>query len=152
MTNSEISILRANYTLNVNWVVQTILDNNIKLAMGGPEVLGEASVGIPSRFFNKSCMLDDYRLINKNISAVLKIPYLDIRQAFLDAKPTNWMLYRGWVTQDGEHPNIRGTVIEAGIFASQIQAWYNLPIPNNAKAAAAYLHYSSYSSYSTLKS
>jgi hypothetical protein len=37
------------------------------------------------------------------------------------------LIYAGWVTIDGEHPNDRGAQIEAELFATQINAWLREP-------------------------
>jgi len=50
-----------------------------------------------------------------------------MRTALLEAKPPSWLLYRGWATQDGEHPNVRGTAIENALFTKQLQAWLDGP-------------------------
>jgi hypothetical protein len=46
-----------------------------------------------------------------------------MRDAFLEAIPWWWKVARGWVTVDGEHPNDRGTEIEAKLFGNMINYW-----------------------------
>lgn len=59
-------------------------------------------------------------------TAALSVPgvqYIDIRNRFLEAIPSWWDFRGGWVTVDGEHPNERGTWIEAKLFADQLNLW-----------------------------
>lgn len=70
-------------------------------------------------------MLNAYRLLVENATQTAGIPYIDIRQSFLEALPpcTPFSWWRGVVTEDGEHPNQAGTVIEATLFAEQVNEW-----------------------------
>ena len=69
-------------------------------------------------------MLNDYRVINEDVALQLKgVPYIDIRKAFLDALPANWLYNSGCITADGEHPNNFGAIIEANLFSYIINQW-----------------------------
>ena len=71
-------------------------------------------------------MLNRYTKINKEIAGNFNIPYIDMRQAFLDAIPSNYYGYSGCLTIDGEHENENGAVIVSKMFTSQILSWLNL--------------------------
>ena len=45
------------------------------MAVAGPELLGEGPVGLPSRFANKTQMLDDYRDMTRSAALSLGVPY-----------------------------------------------------------------------------
>lgn len=122
MTDEDVKELRYNYTLNLISVTQEILSSGSLLAISGPEVLGEGINEI------KSSMLNDYREINKQVAADYKLPYIDMRQAFLDDCPDDWSIYGHYDTEDGEHPNDRGTDIEADLFAKQSNEWLAGPL------------------------
>lgn len=68
-------------------------------------------------------MLDDYKAMNVQAAKSAGIPYIDIRQAFLDFIPSYQLCYSLCVTYDGEHENERGTVIVARLFASSLSQW-----------------------------
>ena len=103
--------------------MKAVLASGAKLAVAGPEILGEGPVGLPGRFFNKTSMLDDYRVLTRVVAEANSVPYIDMRAAFLNAIPFWWLLPSGVVTVDGEHPNDTGTGIEAQLFAATINAW-----------------------------
>jgi len=130
MSSEQVAELRANYTQNLIATCERIFayPTVTHLAIAGPEVLGEGPIGTPDRFKNKTQMLDDYREINKQVaSSFANVPYIDVRQAFLDAiAEKDWKFYSLYTTVDGEHPNQRGTTIEADLFAQQINAWMRL--------------------------
>ena len=75
------------------------------------------------RFHNKEVALDWYTALNKETAASLDVPYIDIRQAFLDFIPSYQLCYSLCVTYDGEHENERGTVIVAKLFAKSLSTW-----------------------------
>jgi len=125
MRKEEVAELRANYTMNLIAVVTQILGTGSLLAISGPEVLGEGLREV------KTPMLDDYREMNKKVAADYQLPYIDMRKAFLDDCPDKWIQDGGFDTTDGEHPNDRGTTIEAGLFAKQIQDWLDGPLKHD---------------------
>lgn len=65
-------------------------------------------------------MLNDYRDINEEICESHHVYYMDIRQVFLDTIPPYWIFNSKYLTVDGEHPNERGTEIEAEFFAGAV--------------------------------
>ena len=87
--------------------------------VAGPELLGEGPRQLKSSWKGKTPeYFDMYITMTRN--AALSVPgvsYIDIRTRFLEAIPSWRSKYRGWVTVDGEHPNDRGTWIEAKLFA-----------------------------------
>ena len=92
------------------------------MAVAGPELLGEGPIG-STTYFSKRDMLDAYRNMTRQVAADHDVPYIDMRQAFLDAIPKWWVFGAGWITDDGEHPNDQGSAIEASLFAKMINQW-----------------------------
>ena len=137
MTEDQITQIRMDYTNTLNKLVETILETNSYLAIGGPEILGEGWLGKPQYFWFKREMLDDYREINRNVASAYNVPYVDIRQAFLDAIPHWHIYYKNYLTTDGEHENEAGTNIIASMFAmfaSALAKWLetnNQPLLSN---------------------
>lgn len=130
MTPAQVVALRANFSVHEASVIAAVQKYGALVAVAGPELLGEGPFGLPSRFLqsngqNRTDMLNAYRILVKNAAQAAGIPYIDMRAAFMDAlppwSPFSW--WRGVVTQDGEHPNQAGTVIEASLFAQQINEW-----------------------------
>ena len=125
MSKEAVQELRGNFSQNLFMTIKTILTSGAKLAVAGPEILGEGPIGLQSHFKNKNGMLDAYRTLTRNAAQEAGVPYIDMRAAFLKAIPNWWLFYAGIVTVDGEHPNDKGASIEAKLFANQINAWYN---------------------------
>lgn len=99
------------------------------MAVGGPGVLGEGGMLFApneGRFKNKEPMLEAYGTINKEAALRVGVPYIDIRQAFLDYIPSYQLCYSRCVTIDGEHENERGTVILARLFALSLSKWLSV--------------------------
>ena len=90
MTEDEILLKRSNYYANLMFVAKQILNSGSLLAISGPAVMGEGQSEV------KTLMLNDYRAINKNISNILQIDYIDMRQAFLDDCQNCYPLYAYW--------------------------------------------------------
>ena len=69
-------------------------------------------------------MLRRYTEINKQIVANYpSVPYIDMRQAFLNAIPRTYYGYTGCLTIDGEHENENGSIIVAKMFSDQLLSW-----------------------------
>ena len=68
-------------------------------------------------------MLDDYRNMTRDIAVSRGAEYVDVRQAFQNEIPEDWIFYKGIVTCDGEHENEYGTEIVASLFATSLQKW-----------------------------
>ena len=75
------------------------------------------------RFFDKEPMLDAYTIMNKQVASSFKIPYIDVRAAFLAYVPWFQLCYSLCVTFDGEHENERGTKIVSKMFAQTLSEW-----------------------------
>ena len=127
LTPQQVVQLRANYSANLLATERLILAATPRLAVAGPELLGEGPIGLPDRFANKTQMLDDYRVLTQNATDAVGVPYIDMRAAFMAEIPDWWFIYAGWVTIDGEHPNARGTQIEAELFATTVNGWLREP-------------------------
>jgi hypothetical protein len=109
------------YTNNLIDVI-TALKSSVKyVAVSGPNLLGELREGHNS--YDK--YLNMYRQINRDVSLSYNIPYIDIRQAFLDAdRLKGWDQSSGYLTLDGEHPSEAGSKIEVNVFYDQLVMWY----------------------------
>ena len=125
MSPSQVAQLRANYSFHVQATCQLIVDSGAKLAVAGPELLGEGPIGLQPRFKSKTSeYMEAYVELTRNSAeSVRGASYINMRAAFLEAIPIWWKLYGGWVTIEGEHPNERGTGIEAALFANTINGW-----------------------------
>lgn len=94
------------------------------MALAGPCLLGEPGpLFAMKRYKGKDKPLDIYREINRKLCEELSVSYIDIRDAYQKAIPSWWPLQRWYLTADGEHPNDRGTQIEADLFAAVIRDW-----------------------------
>ena len=106
------------------------------MALSGPGVLGEGHRFFApkvDRFRNKEVMLNWYTDLNKETAASLNVPYIDVRQAFLDFIPSYQLCYSLCVTYDGEHENERGTVIVAKLFAKSLSLWLSTFLDETSK-------------------
>lgn len=124
--------------------IEAILAKNIKLAIASPEILGENEI-VPLNPASNTVKLNNYRSVTKDIIAKYDIPYMDIRQAFLDEISSvgycdlnfanlcvdgsvtgafNQDCGAGVVTVDGEHPNQRGAELMAGLYANVLNDWF----------------------------
>ena len=97
------------------------------VAIAGTGVLGEGrKLFKPSgstRFIQKEGMLNDYNTMNEIVATKYHIPFINVRQAFLDYIPFYQLCYSKCVTFDGEHENERGTVIVAKLFSATLSEW-----------------------------
>jgi len=108
---------RRDYKNVLTDVVEKTTSTGAYLAVAGPGLLGEGMVLLQSRFWRKQGMLNDYRKMNEEICAAHGVDYVDFRSALLNALPFWHMLYKGWVTVDGEHECERGAVIISKLIA-----------------------------------
>ena len=122
--------LRENYKSALRSVGNKILATGSLLVIVGPGLLGEGPIILNDNsafidvYASKNEMLNDYREMNEEIARELNVPYLDIRKAFLDVlATTSWKFNNGCITQDGEHPNENGAVVEANLFSAMINNW-----------------------------
>jgi hypothetical protein len=129
MPRTSVGILRTNYRADVEYALNRIKARcpDCYLALAGPEMIGEGPL-FPVRthaivYYNKQLMLDRYRTINREICSTFHIPYINMRQAFLDAVPSMFYGYSGCLTVDGEHESIRGATVVAKVFASALLYW-----------------------------
>ena len=103
-----------------------LLYEGIFVALGGTGILGEgAKLFAPhsERFIKKEMMLESYNSINENIASTFRIPFIDVRKAFLNKIPFYQLCYKYCVTYDGEHENERGTVVIGKLFADVLSKW-----------------------------
>ena len=125
LSPAQVAALRANYSLHVLEAASLIAASGARLAVAGPELLGEGPIGLQPRFENKTKeYMEAY--VNLTRDAAVRVPrvsYINMRAAFLQAIPWWWELWGGWVTIEGEHPNERGAGIEAELFASTLNVW-----------------------------
>ena len=113
------------YRANISSVVERWQQTGALVALGGPGLLGEGPIHPLhiQRFDNKDVMLDAYVQINKEVAIKYGIPYFDVRAKLKKALPWYRLYYNGYVTKDGEHPNGRGTTIEAKMVAKVLLGW-----------------------------
>jgi lysophospholipase L1-like esterase len=136
MTTEEVKKLREGYLANMDIVLGRISSTTKYFAIAGPTVLGEGfQVGMPGtdRFSNKVPMLSEYIEYNKQMAAKYDASYINVYQAFVDYIPSCQLFYKWCVTIDGEHPNERGAVIIARVFAEMISKWLIEDIKSRVK-------------------
>jgi hypothetical protein len=66
LSPQEVAQLRANYSANLIATERMILAITPRLAVAGPELLGEGPLGLPARFANKTQMLEDYVCLRRS--------------------------------------------------------------------------------------
>ena len=97
------------------------------MALAGTGILGEGKkLFAPyweSRYKHKEPMLNDYNLMNEAVATQYHIPFINVRDAFLEYVPFYQLCYSKCVTYDGEHENARGTVIVAKLFSDVLSGW-----------------------------
>jgi len=132
--------------------INAILAKGIKLAIASPEILGENEL-VPLNPASNTVKLNNYRSVTQAIISKYNngsnnngmIPYMDIRQAFLDEisavgycdlnfanlcvnGSATGAFYQtcgaGVVTVDGEHPNQRGAELMAALYANVLNSWF----------------------------
>jgi hypothetical protein len=126
MDSEGVDETRTAYLKAVVDTISKLTQTGVFVAIAGPGVLGEgAKLFAPKeeRFQNKEEMLDDYSAMNKQVANLFKIPYIDIRAAFMAYVPSYQLCYSLCVTIDGEHENERGTKIVAKHFADTLGLW-----------------------------
>ena len=143
-TDAEKQKIRELYRGNVSQVVEKWMATGAIVALGGPGLLGEGPMrpfNIP-RFTNKEIMLNAYVDINKQVARQYGIAYFDVRYELKKALPWYRLYYNGYVTRDGEHPNERGTLIEAEVVSNLLlrmyegrQSWPTITTPSNSTAS-----------------
>jgi hypothetical protein len=115
------------YRENVLSVIETLQAKADFVALSSTGVCGEtkAAWGQPNseRFNQKTPILNLYTDMNREIADLTGIPFINVREAFLDAVPWYQLCYRYCVTYDGEHENERGTRIVARLFADALRPW-----------------------------
>jgi hypothetical protein len=113
----------AQYAQDLAEVMSTIKKAVNHVAFAGPGLIGEAPIG-----YNKfdECA-DTYRKINRKISSIFDVSYIDIRKAFIQAdRRKGWKKSFGYLTEaDGHHPSYVGTQIEEDLFYDQLEQWYS---------------------------
>lgn len=123
LSSEEIEKIRFQYLETLNSTISIILQTGASLAISGPGTLGEGKkYFLPKKWKYKHGMLEDYHKITQNIATQFGIPYLDMRKSFFNDEG-RYFIYSAFDTIDGEHPNQRGTLLQASIFAAQINAW-----------------------------
>ena len=135
MTPQQVAALRANYSLHVTQTAALIQASGARLAVAGPELLGEGPLGLQPRFQNKTAAyMEAYvNLTREAAERVEGVSYINMRAAFLQAIPWWWQLYAGWVTLEGEHPNERGAGVEAELFANTLGVWFTAEEGRNGR-------------------
>ena len=146
MSSRDIASSRSNYTLNMEWDVNYILNfqdtvsrKRVKnMALVGPGMLGEGPFlprdpNVQSTWprilpvvqkYDHRWMIDDFIKMNRAIASKFGIPHMDVKGLFQAHLPWYRLFYAGWVTTDGEHPNERGAVLIAREVATMLLQWF----------------------------
>mmetsp|Transcript_12874 Transcript_12874/g.17554 ORF Transcript_12874/g.17554 Transcript_12874/m.17554 type:complete len:165 (+) Transcript_12874:168-662(+) len=122
LSEDEVLNLRHNFAINLKDVIYMLQKYTSYIAIGGPVILGEGE-SCPHRL-KKLETIEYYKAVTQNITLSNGIDYMDLRKAFLSAIPNTWQSCEGLLTSDGEHPNEKGTQLEASILAEQINKWF----------------------------
>lgn len=122
----ELPETQQDYSKTLREVIAAIMAKTPYIAICSPGLLGEpGSLFNVKRYDGKDPVLDLYRDINRMISAECGVDFIDMRSALFNAIPALWPFQRWCVTTDGEHPNEKGTKVEAAQFAPVINKWLN---------------------------
>jgi len=132
------------FNLTLSATIDAILAKKIRLAVASPGVLGENEQALfhPA---SSSIKLNNYRIVTHAIVTQRGVPYLDMRQVFLNeihavgfctvnyaklcVKKSPVGVFgqvcgAGVVSADGEHPNKRGAELMAALFSEQLNRWF----------------------------
>jgi GDSL-like Lipase/Acylhydrolase len=135
MTPEEKAFSRQNYTANMDWIVKYITKREfhvLNMALIGPGIQGEGpflplnllEMSVAERFRDKQEMLQAYIQMNKEIAKNNNIPHIDIYAAVKSIIPWYRLYFNGYATRDGEHPNERGTEIQARLVSEMLLSWF----------------------------
>ena len=117
--------LRSNYTRTLRLVINETLNYpGVKhMAIAGPGMFGtEGTLLRPLRFLNKQSCFDDYAEMNRAVAAEYpRVTYIDVRNRLKKEIPSYWLLYKWWLTVDGEHLNYRGSLIVGDMFSAWLR-------------------------------
>eukprot|EP01041_Mallomonas_annulata_P008742 gene8742-18071_t len=111
-TPSHKRLLRLNYKLHLQTVIQELLNTGVYISIAGP--------GLLPWYLNKKTMLEVYKQINIEVATSFNIEYIDLREAYLIARGKG---HQPTVFGDGEHPNNYGTKIMSQMFSNSIIRW-----------------------------
>jgi lysophospholipase L1-like esterase len=116
------------YTSDTAALLTTLTSNVPNVAISSQGVLNEGwGLFGPHPPHYKDAALDYYSSVNADLAKSVGIPYIDIRSAMKATTPATQLFYRRCNTQDGEHPNVRGTKVVAKLFADVIRTWLTSP-------------------------
>jgi len=109
------------YVNHLDQFISTMKSEVKYFAIAGPSLQGELPRGM-NRF--DQC-LDVYEEINRNISMIYNISYIDVRKIFMEYDRENhWKKRYGYLTSDGEHPSYAGFLLLTELFVDQLEIWY----------------------------
>jgi hypothetical protein len=107
------------YVEDLQFVLETLKEKVSFVALGGPTLDGE----LPYGQNEKDSTLDFYADINRNITTGLGMTYLETRKLFFDNLPDQWSNDVGYLTDDGEHQNIKGASLLISLFEKTVTNW-----------------------------
>jgi hypothetical protein len=110
--NGRAAKIRKTYKENLEILLSTASSQIKYIALGGPTLYGEKPHGSNAR----DNILDAYTEINRNVSYDFGIKYLETRQLFFRNLPSDWHKGGGYLTIDGEHHNMKGSVLIQDLF------------------------------------
>jgi len=109
------------YIQNLIEIISTMRAKVKYFAIAGPSLQGELRDG---KNKNDQC-LDLYQEINKNLSKIFNISYIDIRKTFMKYdREKEWNQMKGYMTFDGQHPSQDGYYVVENLFYHQLESWY----------------------------
>jgi len=111
------------YEEDLRFVVSSLRGNISFVIVGGPILMGEGPWLQPRRFFGRSKVLTLYSNINSRVCVSENVTFLNLRKAFLDNIPKPFLLNGGFLTNDGEHGNTRGTKIIIDAVSNALSDW-----------------------------
>ncbi len=124
MTAAQKATNRYYYQQNLTYVINSTLNAGVKyMAVAGPALLGEQPFLTHHAFWRKISMLEDYRAMNRDISAQWELPYIDVRHELIKSLPWYWGYTQWYETVDGEHLNARGVRHLSELFADTLLQW-----------------------------
>lgn len=124
MTVEQIYHKRMYYAQNLTYVINTTLEAGVKyMAVGGPGFLGEGYLLKKHYYWHKIDQLNDYRIINEEVTRNMNVTYVNVRHKYLMGLPWYWPYFMWYITIDGEHENARGTRFVSELFGKELQTW-----------------------------
>ena len=95
LSNQQLQYFVGNYTENLVYVINSVLQSGAYMAFGGPILLGEGWLLNKDVWKSKSEPLNYFMNLNINIANKLGVDYVNVREAFIARIPFFWSLFMG---------------------------------------------------------